>query len=139
MDTSSIAVKPSKPTVPLAYTGLQVRPFPALPTSITAAYQAVISGEYGGWGSLTMGLLKPTGLAAKSYGILGQQASTSAYQAQAQGYLAELGQMTSALQTPHFLVVSLWANDWTGANQGAKKFEIEFQASPWSTSTATSL
>ena len=64
--------------------------------------------------------------------------STAAYQAQEQGYLAELGQMTSALQSPHFLVVSLWANDWTAA-QGAGQFEIEFRASPWSTATSTAL
>jgi hypothetical protein len=87
-------------------------PFPATASSITAVYQAVIAGEYGGWGSLTMGLLTPTGLAEKSYGILGQQASTTTYKAQEQGFLAELGQMTAALQSPHFLIVSLWANDW---------------------------
>jgi len=106
-------VKPSKPTLPLVYSGLQVSPFPATASSITAVYQAVISGEYGCWGSLTMGLLTPTGLAEKSYGILGQQASTTTYKAQEQGYLAELGQMTASLQSPHFLIVSLWANDWT--------------------------
>ena len=79
-----------------------------------------------------MGLLQPTVLAEKSFGIHGQAVSTKTFNAQEQGYLANAAEMVDATSTKKHLIVSVWANNWSaGSNTGA--FEIEFASSKWAT------
>ena len=71
--------KPIAPTRPEAYAGFK---FDSTKTGATtdAVNQITLSG-YGGWGQLTMGLIKPAVLQSHSFGMFGSGLSTATYDA----------------------------------------------------------
>ena len=71
--------KPIAPTRPEAYAGFK---FDSTKTGATtdAVNQISLSG-YGGWGQLTMGLIKPAVLQSHSFGMFGSGLSTATYDA----------------------------------------------------------
>ena len=97
----------------------------------TEAKQIVVDRSYGGWGSITMGLLTPAVNAEKSYGILGFGISTTspAYDAGEQSFVSKLSEMGSTTHTK-YLAVSIWANKW-GNNSQDKQIKIEFKQRAW--------
>jgi hypothetical protein len=64
----------------MAYNSIY-KPLNTAASAVTASTQIVIDGERGGWGSLTMGILKQVDQMGKSFGVYGYALSTSSYDA----------------------------------------------------------
>ena len=86
-----------------------------------------------------MGLLKPVGLAGRSFGMLGQAVKTTSpvYDPTAQGFIGQTPYTKMATTTalgakPQYLMVSVWANKYNAASQVATKpFEFTLSSSAW--------
>ena len=86
--TAKLPTRPNKPTLPSKYNGLYLNTdWTVAPTEDK---QIVIDSSYGGWGSVTMGLLTPAVSAEKSFGILGfgQTTTSPAYDAGEQSFVS---------------------------------------------------
>ena len=102
----------------------------------------------GGWGGLTLGLLKPIACGEKSFGVFGMDATTitpCAYSShQEKSFIWQPDEMGLTNQNSKYLVVSLWAAKHAGANGGGQdtladdigsgnNFEILFSSSTYKT------
>lgn len=162
-----IVVRPDLPSPPEAYTGLYAWPMPAASyasTSIGAnaankvnAGEFVVDGETGGYGSWTMGSLKPVvgGDMEKSFGVFGWAKSTATYKASEQSYsrnwndmcittdVANQGYcptttvaMTSSTKL-NVICLSIWANDFAakdwndGTATNKSSLTLYFSVSKW--------
>lgn len=154
------------PTRPGAYTGLSQVPFPAVSTSYTGmAYQVtqalvpantfVVSGEHGGWGAFTFGLLgHATMPLQKSFGVFGWAVDATGYKAEGfsftqdwrdmcittalsgtNGFCPTTAPVLTAATFKSILVVSIWSNDTTAPTfsngTGGSSFKITFNLSNW--------
>lgn len=92
-----------------------------------------MTNSLGGWGSMTMGLLTPTGSVSHSYGLFGQAVSTTspAYDAGAQGFVATQADMVTLSATAKYMIVSIWANNWTQTASSNNYLVFEFSAKAW--------
>ena len=135
-----IPLRPAKPTYPDAYRGLHLVPSG---TTQTALNQVKIDSQFGGWGTLTMGLLKPLAQAEKAFGLIGVDYSqpelgiSKAYIAREQGHVINDAEMTDAGAKSKYMIVSVWPNNWQTPpqydqiTQATKPIEIEFGAYAW--------
>ena len=134
---SDLPLRPSMPTYPAQYYGLRIRP-----KGITTEdmHYANISGEYGGWGQLTMGLLAPAPFKTHPYGLVGlhDQWNTAAGDIGAEAsFVEDAASMEEATATPHYIIVSVWPNNWFTREQTDRLtgvqhlLELEFGAYKW--------
>jgi len=146
----AVVVRPNLPVAPEAYTGLYAWGYPttgyasasigANAANKVGAGEFVVDGESGGWGSWTMGTLKPVvgGDMEHSFGVFGWAKSTASYKAQEQSFTRNWSDMcfpaaeatngmcpapggTKLTVNSKFniLCISVWAFDYTNAKEWA--------------------
>lgn len=69
--------KPNPPLEPPTYSGLRTVQYTSPADTTVAADRFWVDGKQGGWGAYTMGLLDPSALMGKSYGLFGSGTKTA--------------------------------------------------------------
>ena len=130
---TTLPAYPLRPVAPKAYDGLRIYPVSNNPVT-KEIYHFYLDGGHGGWGGLTMGLLKPYALAEKSFGMFYYGKGTDYGK---KGYVVAPGDMLDTNLNPKYMIVSLFSNTWGTSSDiaglGAGRFEILFASSEWNT------